>query len=65
MTLPFSLDDDVRSGHVYRWVRDFRGDAPTGDPIHPDNYVGEVENIVWGSATSQRVVCQGDGTSVS
>jgi regulator of RNase E activity RraA len=45
----------VRTGKVYRWVRDFRGDAPTGNPIHPDNYIGAVENIIYGSATSQRV----------
>src|SRR4051794_4436952 len=54
MTLPISLDSK-RSGHVYRWTRDWRGDSPNGDPIHPDNYVGEVDGIVYGSATPQRV----------
>ena len=55
MTLPLSLGGSVRTGKVYRWIRNSRGDAATGNPIHPNNYIGDVDNIVYGSATSARV----------
>jgi len=55
MTLPIDLGASPRSGKVYRFERDHRGDPVGGAVIRPENYIGEVDGIVYGSATPQRL----------
>lgn len=55
MTLPLPLGNDMRTGKVYRAQFDFRGDPVGGPIISEGNYIGDVVNIIYGSATSQRV----------
>lgn len=45
----------VRTGKVYRPEFDYRGDPVGGSVTAEDFYIGDVEGIVYGAATSERL----------